>query len=159
MSDLATTAAAFREMAHRIVWCTAATVDRDGRPRTRVLHPMWEWEDDRLTGWIATGPTPVKRAQLDRTPYLSCSYWATSQDTCAADCAASWCFDDETRIRIWEAFATAPAPLGYDPAIIPAWTEPTAESFAVLRLDPYRLRVFPGSVLFGQGGEVLHWQA
>jgi hypothetical protein len=25
---------------------------------------------------------------------------------------------------------TAPAPVGYDPAIIPGWTEPTAEGFA-----------------------------
>ena len=27
----------------------------------------------------------------------------------------------------------------------------------VLRLEPYRLRVFPGSVLLGEGGEVLRW--
>ena len=29
---------------------------------------------------------------------------------------------------------------------------------AALRLDPWRLRVFPGSVLLGQGGDVLTWQ-
>ena len=28
---------------------------------------------------------------------------------------------------------------------------------ASLRLEPYRLRVFPGSVLLGEGGEVLRW--
>ena len=29
----------------------------------------------------------------------------------------------------------------------------------VLRLEPWRLRVFPGTVFFRQGGEVLTWQA
>jgi hypothetical protein len=29
----------------------------------------------------------------------------------------------------------------------------------VLKLEPWRLRVFPGSVLMGQGGTVLTWQA
>ena len=48
--------------------------------------------------------------------------------------------------------------MGYDPAIIPGWTSPTADSFAVLRLTPWRLRVFPGTVLLGQGGDVLTWQ-
>lgn len=30
--------------------------------------------------------------------------------------------------------------------------------FAVLKLEPWRLRVFPGTVLMGQGGEVLNWR-
>ena len=36
-------APAFVEMAHRIVWCTVATTGLDGRPNTRILHPIWEW--------------------------------------------------------------------------------------------------------------------
>ena len=52
------TAVAFVEMAHRIVWCTVATVDPNGRPRTRILHPVWVQEGDHLLGWIATGRTP-----------------------------------------------------------------------------------------------------
>ena len=35
---------------------------------------------------------------------------------------------------------------------------PTDEAFAALRLDPWRLRVFPGTVLMGQGGDVLTWR-
>ena len=61
-------APAFVKMAHEIVWCTAATVDAQGRPRSRVLHPMWQWQGGKLTGWIATGPTPVKRAHLAGEP-------------------------------------------------------------------------------------------
>jgi hypothetical protein len=39
MSDLSSVAPAFVEMAHRIVWATVATVDSQGRPRSRILHP------------------------------------------------------------------------------------------------------------------------
>jgi len=55
MSDLAATAPAFVEMAHRIVWAGAATVGPDGRPRSRILHPYWQWDGTSLGGWIATG--------------------------------------------------------------------------------------------------------
>jgi hypothetical protein len=157
MHDLATVAPAFVEMAHQIVWCSAATVDEKKRPRSRVLHPMWEWSDGALKGWIATGPTPMKRAHLKESPYLSLNYWAPNQDTCVAECSVTWAFDDDTRVATWERFKNTPPPVGYHPAIIPGWTEPTDDSFAVLLLTPWRLRVFPGSVLMGQGGEVLTW--
>ena len=156
--ELSKVAPAFIEMAHQIVWCSAASVDRRGRPRSRILHPMWQWQDGELVGWIATGPTPLKRAHLDNSPYLSLNYWAPSQDTCVAECRADWCFDLETRERVWDAYKTAPPPLGYDPAIIPTWDSFRSDSFAVLRLDPWRLRVFPGSALLGQGGDVLVWE-
>ena len=32
----------FAARTQRIVWCTVATVDESGRPRTRILHPIWE---------------------------------------------------------------------------------------------------------------------
>jgi hypothetical protein len=159
MNTLAETAPPFVEMAHRIVWCTAATVDRAGRPRSRILHPLWEWDGKVLTGWIATGPTPIKRSHLDAHPYLSCNYWTPTHDTCVAECRASWASDEATRTRIWHAFKTAPAPVGYDPAIIPGWDGPASPGYAVLKLEPWRLRVMPGTVMLRQQGEVLTWQA
>ena len=160
MSDFDSTASAFVEMAHRIVWCTAATVDTKGRPRSRVLHPFWEWDGTSLVGWIATGPTPVKRAHLEHSPHLSCNYWAPNHDTCTAEARAEWLFDDDSRQRIWDLFKNAPPPVGYDPAIIPAWAGgPLTPAFAVLRLEPWRLRVFPGTALLGQGGDILTWRA
>lgn len=146
-------------MAHQIVWASAATVDAQGRPRSRVLHPIWQWDGKTLIGYIGTGPTPTKRAHLEKSPFISLNYWAPSQDTCVADCRVSWAFDDETRTRIWNLFRETPAPVGYDPAIIPGWDKPTSSSFAVLRLEPWHLRVFPGTVLMGKGGEVLSWKA
>jgi hypothetical protein len=159
MHALSDVAPAFVEMAHQIVWCSVATVDSQGRPRSRVLHPIWQWDGQTLVGWIATGPTPTKRAHVAAQPYISANYWTASQDTCVAECRATWAFDLPTRTMVWDLFAQTPPPVGYDPSIIPGWDNPGVDAFAVLRLDPWRLRVFPGSVLLGQGGQILTWQA
>lgn len=159
MSDLATTAPAFVEMAHRIVWCTVASVDAAGRPRSRVLHPIWEWDGERLTGWIATDPNSLKRRHLDANPHVSLTYWDATHDTCSADCVVAWELDEASRRAGWDRFASAPAPVGYDPRIIPGWTDPNAERFGILRLDPYRLRLMPGSLMMTGQGELLTWSA
>lgn len=161
MHQLADVAPAFVDMAHRIVWCSAATVDTVGRPRSRVLHPIWDWDGTDLVGWIATSPASPKRAHLDATPQLSCNYWAPDHDTCLAECAVSWHLDDDTRIAVWNRFANASGPVGYDPSIIPGWESPTSPQFGVLRLEPWHLRVLPGSVMMtgGAEGEVLKWRA
>lgn len=148
-------APAFVEMAHSIVWCTAATVDAKGRPRSRVLHPIWEWDDDNLTGWIMTGPTPIKLAHLEASPHLSCNYWTQSHDTCVAECRAQWANDGATKQMVWDLFANGPAPVGYDPSIIPGWDNPESPGFAVLKLDPWRLRVMPGAVMMEGEAELL----
>ena len=154
-STLADVAPTFVAMAHRIVWCSVATVDARKRPRSRILHPVWEWEDGELTGWIATGPTPLKRAHLDNSPHVSCNYWTANHDTCVAECQ----FDLADRERVWDLLKTAPPPVGYDPAIIPGWEGPDSPAFAVLRLKPWRLRVMPGTAMLTGQGEVLTWTA
>ena len=158
MKTLSEVAPAFVEMAHSIVWCSAATVDAKGRPWSRILHPIWTWDGEKLEGWIGTGPTPLKRAHLEASPYVSLNYWTPSQDTCVAECRASWAFGLETRERVWNMLKDAPPPVGYDPAMIPGWEQPSDDAFAALRLDPWRVRVFPGSVLLQQKGEVLTWR-
>jgi hypothetical protein len=159
MGELADVAPAFIEMAHRIVWCSVATVDFANRPRIRVMHPIWTWDGDQLTGWIATRPTPTKRAHLAHSTFVACNYWGPAHDTCLAECEAQWALDAETRSAVWDLFVNGPEPVGYDPSITPGWNSPESEAFAVLRLAPWRLRVFPGSVLLGLGGEVLRWRA
>lgn len=159
-ASVSETAPAFIEIAHRIVWATAATVDPQGRPWTRILHPIWEWDGERLTGWVATSPTPTKQAHLAAHPYVSVTYWAPSQDTVSAHCRASLNTDDATRTWLWERFATAPEPVGYDPAIIPSWKGgPRSDGFAALRLDPWRVRVQPAAVLLeGKAELVREWR-
>ena len=159
MADLQSVAPAFVEMAHRIVWCTVATVDRSGRPRTRILHPIWSFDGDRLTGWIATSPQSLKADHLDHRPEVSLTYWEPGQDTCTADCTTTWELDEASRRAGWDRFANGPEPVGYDPRLIPAWTDPMAEAFGILRLDPRRLRVMPGSVLLRGEGQVSTWSA
>src|SRR2546430_932458 len=115
MNTLTDVAPAFVAMAHRVVWCSAASVDARGRPRSRILHPIWQWDGHALLGWIGTSPTPLKRAHLAAHPYLSLSYWSPNHDHAVAECRASLTFDDDTRTMVWGLFAHGPAPVGYDP--------------------------------------------
>jgi len=160
VTSLEKIAPSFIEMAHSIVWASAATVDANGHPRSRVLHPIWEWDGTDLFGWVATVPSPVKKAHLAVHPQMSLSYWAPTHDTCSAECLVEWYLDDETRTAVWDKFANAPAPVGYDPRIIPQWSEgPTSDDFAALRLAPYRLRVMAGTVMMKGEGAPLLWSA
>jgi hypothetical protein len=152
-------APAFVEMAHRIVWCTVATAGADGRPHTRILHPIWAWDGDVLTGWIATSPLSPTAADLAHLPEISLTYWDPAQDTCTAECTTAWENSPEEREAGWKRFAEAPAPVGYDPSIIPIWPNPDVEEFGILRLAPTSLRVMPGTVMLQGRGEVLTWRA
>ena len=158
MNDLAQVAPAFVQMAHSIVWCSTATVDPNGRPRSRMLHPIWEWNGETLVGWVATSPTALKRAHLHASPYMSLNYWSPSHDTCVAECRATWILDDDGRRTVWDRFLNAPPPLGYNPTIVAPWTSPTCDAFAGIQLKPWRLRVFPGTLLKQQGGQLLAWR-
>lgn len=157
MADLATVAPAFVDMAHRIVWASVATVDAGGAPTSRILHPLWIWENNELVGWIATANAAVKGRHLAANPMVSVSYWAQNHDTCVAECRATFTDDIDTRTWLWNALKDAPAPVGYDPSIVPGWDGPSSEGFQALRLEPTRLRVFPGTVLMAGQGDVLTW--
>lgn len=158
MNTLQETAPAFVEMAHKIVWAAVTTVDDDNRPRSRVLHPFWEWDGEKLTGYVGTGATPLKRANLAHSPFVSINYWAPDQDNCIAECHAEWHFDADTCRYVWEQYLALPPPLGYDPAMIPSWDKPESETFSVLKFDPWRLKVFPGTMLMAGEGQVFTWE-
>jgi hypothetical protein len=126
----------FLKRVARIVWCTAATVDRKGRPRTRILHPIWEGS----TGWIATGRHSLKEKHLAGNPYMSLTYWDPQHQQLYIECRAEWDDDSAQKKRIWELYKSTPPPLGYDPGMI--WREgPEADDFGVLRLTPWRIEV------------------
>ena len=157
MTDLSTIAPAFVDMAHSIVRATVSTVHSSGRPRSRVLHPIWEWDGERLPGWVATRPDSPKAADIDHRPDVAITYWHPNQDTCTADCRAVWETTVEERRVAWDRFESAPEPVGYSPTLIPGWTAPDVPSFGVLRLEPAWLRVFPGTLLLRGEGELLTW--
>jgi hypothetical protein len=132
--------AAFTAVAHRIVWANLATVDRRGRPRSRLVHPVWEREGSALTGLVGSRPTPLRRAHLRQSPYVSLAYWDPAHETAVAECAARWLPASE-HASAWARLRSAPEPAGYDPAI--AWPGgPESDDFAVLVLEPWRLRVW-----------------
>ena len=149
LDDLSTTAADFIAMAHRIVWCSVATVDGQGRPHSRMMRPIWEWDRQALVGWVGTTPSP-ELVHLAGSASVSCSYWEATQDTCTAECRTELVTDDADLARAWNLFATTPKPLGYDPAAIGvrSWNAP---GFVVLRFWPWRLQVYPLSILASGG--------
>ena len=108
---------------------------------------------------MAPGPPPMAVPGITRNRQGS-SRRAANQDTCTAECGATWHTDDATCTWLWDALKGAPAPVGYDPAIIPPWAGgPTSDAFAALRLDPWRLRVMPGTVMTAGTGTTRTWRA
>jgi general stress protein 26 len=119
-----------------IVWCSAATVDRKGRLRSRILHPIWEGP----TGWIATGRHSLKEKHLAANPHISLCYWTPEHKQIYAECQTEWDDDAGEKARIWELYKTTPPPLGYDPAMI--WKDgPGDPEFGVLKLIPWRIEI------------------
>ena len=130
----------FLQLTSEIIWCTVTTVDSRGRPRSRVLHPIWTVVDDRPLGWIATGKTPVKARHLAANPYVACSYWSPAQNLVYADCVASWVEDVTAKQEVWDLFMTTPPPLGYDLSKA-GWEGPHSPAFTALQLRPYRVQI------------------
>ena len=128
----------FLRVAHRIVWCTLATVDRTGRPRSRVVHPVWERTDAGLTGWLYTRPTTPKIGHLRHTPYASCSYWDPAHEVAVAECAAELTGAPDIRRHVWDLVTGMPEPIGFDPRIMGV-EDVDDEGVLVMRLTPWRL--------------------
>ena len=158
MDPLETVAPAFVDMAHQIVWATAATVSTAGGPSTRILHPIWEWDGTTLRGWIATSPLSPKARHLALNPMMSLNYWRPNHDTCSARCRTTWDNSPAARQALWDRFSQAPEPLGYVPSIVPGWDTPASPAFGVLTLEPVALRVLEGSRMTGGQGLQLQWQ-
>ncbi|MGH2611180.1 MAG: pyridoxamine 5'-phosphate oxidase family protein [Tepidiformaceae bacterium] len=140
MTDVASfddIAAEFDARVRRIVWCTVTTVDAKGRPRARILHPVWEGS----TGWIATGRDSFKAKHIAKNPYVSLSYWDQQHQQVYAECKAEWEDDPAERQRVWDLVKNAPPPVGYDPGLF--WqggsTDPT---FGALKLTPWRVELY-----------------
>jgi hypothetical protein len=128
------------------VFCVASTVDQQGRPRGRMLHPIFVARDGRPLGWALTGRTALKTRHLAANPHMSCAYWTPSHDTVFADCAATWVDDEAEKEEVWELFLTTPVPLGWGPEGMAGygsqrWRDPL---FTPLRLQPWRVQVMRG---------------
>ena len=138
-----------RSIVERTVWATLTTVGRDGRPRNRLVHPVWWW-DGEGRGLVTSRATPLRVRHLAANPYVSCFYWAPHHDTVAIDATARW-LPDEELVAAWESIAAVPEPVGFDPATI--WPDgPSSSDFHVLEMRPHRILARP------VGGAPLRWQ-
>src|SRR5262249_29425270 len=100
--------AEFIERVHSTVWCNFATVDRKGRPYSRILHPLWGGS----TGWILTHRSSHKSKQLAANPHASLAYIRGDlQKPVDVDCVAEWEDGRAERRRIWDLVAATPPPL------------------------------------------------
>ena len=128
----------FLRLTADIVHCTVTTVDAQGRPRSRILHPIFEVRDGLPVGWVATNRTPIKVAHLAGNPHVACSYWNPAQNTVMVDCVASWVEDLETKRHVYDLFNTTPPPLGYDLSDLGSAEN---DLFTPLRLEPWRVQI------------------
>ncbi|NRQ32668.1 pyridoxamine 5'-phosphate oxidase family protein [Nonomuraea sp. NN258] len=132
-----------------IVYATMTTVDGKGRPRARVLIPIWEVVDGRPVGWLATYRTPVKAAHLAGNPHTTFSYWTPRQNAVSVDAVAAWTDDLAVKRRVWDLYRTgSPRGAGYDLGNF--WRDPADPKLHVLRLEPWRVQVIRGRDLFSR---------
>ena len=108
-----------------------------------------------LVGWLTSRPTPLRRAHLAATPYVSCSYWDPAHDVAVAECAAAWVEDPRPSARVGGLQARSAARRlrpRHDLA-----RRPSDPGAAVIRLDPWRLKAADAATL-AAGGEPQVWR-
>jgi hypothetical protein len=125
--------AEFTQRVCTMVWCNVATIDSKQRPRSRILHPIWEGS----TGWIGTHRNSYKSKDLDHSPYVSLAYIVDVMKPVYVDCTVEWIPDLDQKRRIWDLFKNTPPPVGYDPA--QDFISPDHENFGLLKLTPWRI--------------------
>ncbi|GII95161.1 pyridoxamine 5'-phosphate oxidase family protein [Sinosporangium siamense] len=129
------------------VYSTMVTVDAKGRPRTRVLIPVWDVVDGVPLGWLATYKTPVKAAHIAGNPHTNFSYLTSrGHNAVAIDTVAAWDDDPEVRRHVWDLYLrTSPRGAGYDLGRF--WSSPEDPKLHVLRLEPWRIQIVRGGDL------------
>ncbi len=125
----------FLERVNRIVWCNVATIDPKGRPRSRILHPLWQGE----VGWITTRRGSPKERHLQEHPFVSLAYIADVVKPVYVDCKAEWIEDLAVKQYIWHLLQATPPPLGFDPT--PIYDSADHPQFGLLKLTPWRVEV------------------
>jgi hypothetical protein len=137
--------AEFLARVSQVVYCTMATVDRQNRPRSRLLHPIWEGP----IGWVISWPGSHKAKHLARNPAVSLAYMLKEKPV-YVDGFAEWRNTDEEKQRIWDLHRTTPPPLGFDPQ--PHYGSIDHHYYGVLRITPWRIEL--GNLY----GEPLIWR-
>lgn len=142
----------FDAIVRRVVWwCTFTTIDRQGRPRARILHPIWEGS----TGWIATGRQSLKAKHITAQPYVSVSYWDQVHEQVHAECRAEWDDSQAAKQHLWDLYKRTPPPLGYD--LNAFWKSTDDPTFGALKLTPWRVEIWSVGAM-SKGEPPLVWR-
>ena len=119
----------------KVVWCNLATVDARGRPRSRVVHPVWVGRQ----GWLGVRRGTPKTRQVDANPHVSLAYVSDLAKPFYVESTASWVEDPSERQRYFETARSLPPPLGFDPA--PIFGAPDDPGFGLLAFTPWRIQL------------------
>jgi general stress protein 26 len=138
--------AEFLARVSQAVYCTMATIDRQNRPRSRVMHPIWEGP----IGWVISWPASHKAKHLAYNPAVSLTYIPEKDKPVYVDGNAEWIDTTEEKLRIWNLHATTPPPVGFDPQ--PHYGTIDHPYYGVLRITPWRIEL--GNLY----GEPLIWR-
>jgi len=125
----------FMARVSQAVYCTMATIDRQNRPRSRVVHPIW----DGPIGWLISWPASHKAKHLARNPAVSLAYIPDKAKPVYVDAIAEWVDTVEAQRRIWDLHRTTPAPVGFDPQ--PHYGTIDHPYYGLLRLTPWRIEL------------------
>lgn len=117
------------------VYCVMATVDRQQRPRLRVMHPIWAG----ASGYVISWPASHKATHLAHNPAVSLAYLADTTRPVYVEATADWIVDVAEQQRIWELHRTTPPPVGFDPQ--PHYGTIDNPYFGLLRLTPWRIEL------------------
>jgi pyridoxine/pyridoxamine 5'-phosphate oxidase len=132
---------------NQAVYCNMATADLQGRPRSRVIHPVWEG----AIGWVISWPESPKAQHLLHNPHVSLAYFChDSRRPVYIEAVAEWVTERSAQQRVWDYYKTVPPPMGFDPE--PHYGTIDHPLFGLLRLTPWRIQL---STL---GGESTVWQ-
>ena len=126
----------FMQRVQTMVYCNIATVDAQQRPRSRVVHLIWEG----TTGWVTTVPKTAKTKQLAANPFVSLAYIAEPFKPVYVECRAVWQNDPATRQHVWDLFKRHPEPYGAD--LTTVWGHVENSGYGVLRLDAWRIELY-----------------
>ena len=127
--------AEFMNRAQQAVYCNVATVDPKGRPRSRVMHVVW----DGPTGWVITAPDSHKAHHLASNPFVSLAYISNPMKPVYVDCKAEWIRTAEEKWQVWELYKIIPPPLGFDPT--PHYGTIEHKHFGLLKFTPWRIEL------------------
>ena len=125
--------AEFMRRAEAAIYCNVATVDPQGRPRSRVLHLVWEG----TTGWVITKPDSPKARDLQHNPQVSIAYFHDPYKPLYIEATTKWVTDVDEQWRVWHLYKTIP--LGWD--LEPHYGSIENPLFGLLKFIPWRIEL------------------